>query len=92
MRQCVCVTFSGSYPENFFRDFIQKNARKFNLEGTAQHVPDGLAKIMICGEKDAIDGFLDLLHKGTKETELESISVEPFVKEKDYRGIFRVIE
>lgn len=83
---------SGSYPEGFLRDFVQKNARKYTLEGTAQATSQTSAKIMICGEKDNIDGFLDVLHKGTKDVELDEIHIEPFIKEKDYRGIFRVIE
>ncbi|MBS1987240.1 acylphosphatase [Candidatus Dependentiae bacterium] len=92
MRQCLSVTFSGDYPDGFLRDFIQKHAREFNLEGTAQWSHDGLIHIVVCGNKEHVDAFLDLVHKGSNGVLPEDISVEPFVREKDYRGIFRVIE
>lgn len=92
MRQCLSVSFSGDYPDGFLRDFIQKNAREFHLEGTAQWSDDGMIRIVICGKKEDVDGFLDLLHKGDKGILPEGIIVEPFMREKDYRGIFRVIE
>lgn len=92
MRKCLRITLSGDYPESFLRDFVQKHARSFSLEGTGHRSDDGSLKISVCGDKDNIDAFLDLLHKGTKEVLPEEVSIEPFVKEKDYRGIFRVIE
>jgi acylphosphatase len=92
VRQCLSITFSGDYPDGFLRDFIQKQARKFNLEGTAQWNEDGLIRIVICGSTENVDGFLDMLHKGFNGIVPEGINVEPFVREKNYRGIFRVIE
>ncbi len=91
MRQCLKITFSGNCPEGFLRDFVQKNARQCNLEGTGQYSND-FVRIIICGEKEQIDTFLDLLHKDTKEIAPEGFEIEPFVRDKDYRGVFRVIE
>lgn len=92
MRQCLSIAFSGDYPDGFLRDFIQKNARELHLEGTAHWGVDGLIHIVICGNKEQVDSFLDLLHKGAHGIVPENMSVEPFVRDKDYRGIFRVIE
>lgn len=92
MAKCLKITFSGSLPEGFLRDFVQKHARSLGLEGTAQPMPDETMRVLICGEKDAVDQFLDILHKGTGKAIPENIEFEPFVKEKDFRGVFRVIE
>ncbi|KKP35294.1 MAG: hypothetical protein UR26_C0007G0014 [candidate division TM6 bacterium GW2011_GWF2_32_72] len=91
MHKCLIITFSVLSQDDFLRGFIQKNAAKFGLEGTAQFIEDGLVKIHACGAKDEVDNFLDLLHKSAAEKGLEDIEIEPFMKDRDFRGIFRVI-
>lgn len=92
MMKCLKVTFSGDLPEGFLRDFVLKQARKLSLEGTAQAMPDATMRIMVCGHKNSVDQFLDLLHKGEGKAIPENIEIEPFVKDRDFRGVFRVIE
>ena len=94
MNKCLRITLQGKFPEGFLRGFVQKHAKKLNLEGTAQRVNgDGeTARIIACGQKDAVDSFLDFLYKGLAAIDLNVIEVEPFLNEKDYRGVFRVIE
>lgn len=93
MNKCLRVVFDSGVPEGFLHDVIQKSAKKLNLEGTVQHVPvDNKIRIIVCGDKDAVDQFIDSLHKGAGKVSLESIEIEPFLKDKDYRGVFRVIE
>ena len=93
MNKCVKIRFSLGYPEDALKTFVQKHARKLELEGIAQVVSsEDKTLIFVCGPKDDVDVFVDLLHKGTKEIVFENIEVEPFLKVKDYRGVFRVIE
>ncbi len=93
MNKCLKITFSGAMPEGFLHNFIQKNAKKLNLEGTAQVVTsENKVRIVVCGDKDEVDQFIDLLHKGSGKVILEDIQIEPFLRDKDYRGVFRVIE
>ncbi len=93
MNKCLKIIFSaGDLPKDFLPSFIQKNAKKLNLEGTVQIVDRDKVKIVACGAKEAIDKFLDVLHKGSSTVHLEDIEVEPFIRDKDYRNVFRVIE
>jgi len=93
MNKCVRITFNGKMPEGFLRSFVQKHARKLGLEGSAQVVgPEKRVRIEACGSKDSIDSFLDMIHKGTASYRPSEVEVEPFLREKDYRGVFRVIE
>lgn len=93
MNKCLRVSFGGNLPEDFLHNVIQKNAKKLNLEGTVQHVlAENKVKIIVCGDKDDVDQFLDSLHKGAGKIALEGLEIEPFLKDKDYRGVFRVIE
>ena len=50
------------------------------------------ARIVVCGPKEKVDEFLDIVHKGTAKYVPEEVEIEAFVKDKDYRGVFRVIE
>ncbi len=92
MNKCLRITFTADVSSDFLRSFVQKHARKIHIEGTAQLV--GLQKIRIiaCGTKDNVDAFLDVIHKGSAACIPEDIEVESFIKDKDYRGVFRVIE
>lgn len=92
MNKCLKITFSGDFPADFFYTFVQKQAKKLGVEGTVQFVENNSVKIIACGDKDAVDTFLDLLHKGSAAISLTDIEIEPFLKDKDYRGVFRVIE
>lgn len=92
VNQCLKVVFSGSLPDNFLQDIIQNNARKLAIEGTVQMVSPTQIHIIACGTKEKIDKFLDLLHEGVAAIRAEDIIIEPFLKIKDYRGVFRIIE
>ena len=93
MNKCLRITFGGDAPDSFLTSFILKHARKLELEGTAQRVELGSqVRVVVCGDRANIDLFLDLLHKGTSSFSPEDVEVEPFLKDRDYRGVFRVIE
>ena len=93
MYKCLKITFSGFIPEGFLHNFVQKEAKKLNLEGVVQTLSgENRIKIIVCGGKDAVDDFVDVLHQGTARISPESIQIEPFLKDRDYRGVFRVIE
>lgn len=91
MKQCIKITFCMNSLESFLSTIVRKNAMSWGLEGAAQLVEKDKAIITVCGEKEFIDKLLDLLHKGVAKTKPELIEVEPYFKEKDYRGTFRVI-
>jgi acylphosphatase len=92
MNKCLKITFHGDLPKSFLKSVVQKYAQKLSLEGTVQKVhTDGIiTRVIACGTKDAIDDFLDLIYE--RAVDFEGIEVEPFLKDRDYRGVFRVIE
>ena len=93
MNKCLKITFNADFSEGFLQSFVQKQAKKCEVEGTAQVVELGAkVRIIACGLKEQVDAFLDALHKGTAAWTPEDIEIEPFLKDKDYRGVFRVIE
>lgn len=91
MSQCLYITLAVKGAKKII-PAIQKRARSLSLEGTAQTIGDVKIVIMICGTKTAIDDFVDSLHKEAAKKTIEDIQIEPFMKTKDYRGVFRIIE
>lgn len=92
MKKCLRILVTATFPGSFLSSFVQKHARELNLEGTVQLVAPDQMRIIVCGEKESVDQFLDLCHKGDKKWHADAITTEPFIKDKDYRGVFRVIE
>ena len=85
--------FSGDIPENFLKKSVQKYAQDLEIEGTAQHISsDQGVKIIACGLIETVEELLDVIHKEAAKIGIEDIQIEPFIKEKDYRRVFRIIE
>lgn len=91
MNKCLRISLQIKVEEGLL-DHMQKNAKKFKVEGTAQSVDKQTVKIIACGESENVDKFIDSLYAGYKELKPVVIEVEPFLKDKDYRGVFRLIE
>lgn len=92
MKKCLKITLVSTVLDSGMREFIRVTARKLDLEGTVQLVEPNEIIIIACGSKENIDGFLDGIHQGVGVAMPEDIHVEPFLKEKDYRGVFRILE
>jgi acylphosphatase len=94
MHKGLRVTLSISkLPAQFLKKYIQRKALQLKLEGTAQVIKQTpIVRIMVYGLKEDVDSFIDFLHKNPGNIKPDSIDVEPCMKERDYRGIFRIIE
>lgn len=92
MNQCLRIIFTSQNKLETIYEFVQKYARKYDLEGIVQTADKSAIRVIVCGTRDNIEDFLDALHKSAEEKKMEKIEVEPFLKDRDYRGVFRVIE
>ncbi len=94
MNKCLKIIFSANPTEKFLREVLQETAKQNSLEGLCQPLDDTnkSVKIIVCGNKDKIDTFVDALHKEAYKKNITDIKIEPFIKDKDYRGVFRVVE
>ncbi len=93
MKKCLRISFVISGVDHPLINDLQKKGSKLELEGTIQFIGSTQElKIIACGLKDEVDQFVDFLHKETVKLGINDLSIEPFVKAKDYRSAFRVIE
>ncbi len=88
MNKCLKITVTVERMEGFLHTVVQRQARKCDLEGMVQPVGKEQIRIIVCGKKDKVDSFVELLQKEA----IKDVEIEPFIKDKDYRGVFRVIE
>ncbi len=84
---------SSAFSEEFLRGPLQEMARQLELEGAVQVLkPSGLIRVYVSGSKDNVDSFVDFveheLHKGPENP----CDIEPFMKVRTYRGVFRVVD
>lgn len=91
MYKCLKITFTANLPKGFLQKVIQNN-QKLHIEGVAQLLMDNLVKIIVCGSMDHVDHFLDHLYKEVSAVHPNDFHIEPFLKDKDYRGVFRIVE
>jgi acylphosphatase len=92
MKKCVKIVFSMPTSEQFLHA-VQKNARKLGVEGTLAVLPaERVVRIIAHGDKEQVDTFFDALHKEGAQAGIHDITAEPMLKERDYRGVFRIIE
>lgn len=92
MKKCLKITFPIPVADQFLQN-IHKQARVLQVEGTLAVVQqEQLVRIIVCGEKDGVDQFLDFIHKEGAKHNVHAIMAEPMLKERDYRGAFRIIE
>lgn len=92
MNQCLRITFLFKDTFDTLSTQVRKEAQTLGIEGIAQALDQDTIKIIACGPKPSVEQFVDFLHAQSAKTKLENIQVEPILKERDYRGVFRVIE
>jgi acylphosphatase len=93
MNQCLRIMFEvPSEKKKTIRSLIQEEAKKLILEGTVRIMPGSNLKVIACGNKHKMDMFLDVVLKEVSKAQCDGLEIEPFLKDRDYRGVFRVIE
>lgn len=92
MNQCFRINCIVTDNKDSLSRTIQEDARRLSIEGTVKFEKENVMHIVACGSKENVQDFLDLIHQHKVDDGLDEVEVEPFLKEKDYRGVFRVIE
>lgn len=92
MKVCVKITFFIGSEKDFLRLYVLRSAKKNEVEGVAQTIENNRIMMIACGKKRDVDSFVDEIHEVSSKYKLDDISLEPYLKTKDYRGIFRVLE
>ena len=91
MKKCLKIHVSGNVQAVGYRLHAQKQATSLNIQGSVQNTDDGNVLIYACGNSVNLEKFIDHLYKGTTDSQIDDLLAEPFINEKDFRGVFRII-
>lgn len=92
MSQCMRINLIIKGDKSHIQTLVKKYAHEYNLEGLLQSADDQAVKVVACGDGGEIEAFMGALHKEFAKDNLNIAEIEPFLKDRDYRGVFRVIE
>ncbi len=92
MKQCVRICISGKLNPALYKEFVQQHANKLLIEGVAQTTEDKNGVIILaCGASENLDELIDQLYKGTPDCKIQDVIIEPFLNDRNFRGVFRII-
>lgn len=92
MKKCVRIIFAYKNGWDFLEEYAKKYARSLDIEGIAEKEEKNTYAIVVNGKKEAVDTFVDKLQEMFVKKGVDDYMIEPFLKEEDYRGVFRVIK
>ncbi|MBP3038527.1 acylphosphatase [Bacillaceae bacterium Marseille-Q3522] len=71
------LVVSGRVQGVGFRYFAHKLANEFAVNGWVKNSPNGDVEIMVTGEKDVLDSFIEKLKKGNRFAKVKHIAIHP---------------
>lgn len=84
------VSITGRVQMVMFRDFAQRKARFLKIRGTVKNLADGSVRVIAQGEKETLERYIELLHKGSMLSHIENISVSWREPQEEFIG-FKII-
>ena len=70
------ITVKGRVQGVGYRWFADRRARKYDLKGFVENLPDGSVYLEVEGKKDWIEDLIRELRKGPELSHVENIAVE----------------
>jgi acylphosphatase len=92
MKKCVKIMLEGTFPVDYMHKVVLQQARKIGIGGICQMIEGQGVRIIASGTAEQIDDLIDVLYKKSTQKVATGFSIESFLNEKDFRGVFRVIE
>lgn len=91
MKRCVRITVYGKVQGVGYREYVQKYAQKFKIEGIIQNSEDGSVLMYAAGPAEALDDLIDFVYQGSEKSKIEEVAIEIAPRARDFRGVFRII-
>jgi acylphosphatase len=92
MDKCLKILFHADVPRDAIQKMLNNCIKKIAVEGVAQMFSENNIRIIVCGSVENVDAFIDMMYQELIKANVEEPVIEPFLKDKDYRGVFRIIQ
>ncbi len=70
------ITVKGVVQGVGYRWFADRTARKYDLKGFVENLPDGAVYLEVEGKKEWIEGFINDLRSGPRLSVVEDIAIQ----------------
>lgn len=89
MKKAIRMYITGTVQGVFFRDFIRKNAEKFNVKGFTRNLDDGRVEVFVEGVIDDVKKMIEVCKQGPRHAQIRNVEV----KNERYQGFkeFKVL-
>jgi hypothetical protein len=92
MNKCVKIVIKAQGADLLrIREISERASREYLIEGTLYLYTPYSAELIIAGSKERVDSFIDAIYGAVHDASRCDIVIEPGSKERDYRGVLRVI-
>jgi acylphosphatase len=91
MRKGVKISIRGTFDHNIFDEFILQRASKLGIQGSLQVFDNNNLLVYAVGETESVEFLIDDIYGDASGANVEELNVKPLDEDKDFRGIFRVI-
>jgi len=92
VKKYIKVTVYGAFEGKAFLSFIQAAAASNKIEGSVQQQSDGSIVMHARGTADALDILMDEVYAGPEGACVEEVGIQLSSTQRDFRGVFRVIQ
>lgn len=72
---CKKCLVSGRVQGVFYRGTAKQRARELGVRGYARNLPDGRVEVLACGEREAVQTFVDWLWTGSSASRVTAVEV-----------------
>ncbi|MFA5061169.1 MAG: acylphosphatase [Candidatus Pacearchaeota archaeon] len=76
MKKANRMIIQGTVQGVFFRQFVKDNADKMGLRGFVRNLPEGNVEIIVEGEGETIERFLNIMKKGPEHAQIRNVIIE----------------
>lgn len=75
MMEIYCIV-SGKVQNVRYRDYVQTAATELKVTGWVRNMQDGTVAICAQGEPDTLKDFIEYLHEGSLQAQVEGVAVD----------------
>ena len=91
MKKSVKILVKGRFDQKKFETSILDLAIKLSIQGTLQKNNERSNLICAIGEVEKVESLIDEFYSDEIGLDLDEVEIWPMEVEKDFRGIFRIV-
>lgn len=92
MFKSLKIIISGKVAFLEYANFLANKAIILEIQGSVQRFDQNKLLVYATGDADKVESFIDALYVYDKSSEIDDVDIKPLDENKDFRGVFRIIQ